>query len=341
MIWRFEQELRDMKDSSPYRSERERAGILLTLARSGLSQRGIARVLGHAPSYVNATIARFRDEGLPGLSERRGGYNRLPKRNEIMALLPQLVAGSPGDFGWNRSTWSVELVALEVERQLGVKVSRPHMGRMLKEARCRRIRPRPTIALTPADSDEKAAALNAELARLPETDVVLYQDEVDIHLNPKSGPDWMPPKIRKNLVTPGQNCKRYIAGAYAPQTGDLITTEGVSKNSDLFIALLRKLPCEFPDVGTIHLVCDNYIIHKSKKTLAAVAELKGKIKLHFLPPYSPQHNPIERVWWDLHAHVTRNHRHSDIEGLMDGVRRYLRLYDDVGVDAASLSRMAA
>lgn len=133
-----------------------------------------------------------------------------------MELLPRLVAGIPGDYGWSRSTWSVELVALEVERQLDIKVSRPHMGRMLKEARCRRIRPRPQIALTPPDADEQVAALDAELAQLPETDIVLYEDEIDIHLNPKSGPDWMPPGIRKDLVTPGQNCKRYIAGAYAP-----------------------------------------------------------------------------------------------------------------------------
>ena len=33
--------------------------------------------------------------------------------------------------------------------------------------------------------------------------------------------------------------------------------------------------------------------------------LGGKIVLHYLPPYSPDFNPIERVWWDLHAAVTR------------------------------------
>lgn len=329
-----------MRDQSEYRSERNRAIILLTLARSGLSRRGVARVLGHAPSYVNETVKRFRDGGLAALSERRGGYNQLARRDEIMELLPELVANSPGDYGWMRSTWSVELIALEVERQLGTKVSRPHMGRMLAEAGCRRIRPRPTIALTPADADEQVAVLRAELDKLPETDVILYEDEVDIHLNPKPGPDWMPPGTRKPRVTPGKNAKHYIAGAYDRETGDLLTVDGTSKSSDLFIELLRLLLATYA-TGTIHLILDNYIIHKSKKTQAFVAKAKGRIQLHFLPPYCPQYNLIERVWWDLHEHITRNHRHSDIDKLMAATRVYLRRYDDIGVHGASLAREAA
>lgn len=329
-----------MKDWSEYRSERARANILLTLARSGLSRRGVAHAIGHAPSYVNDTVKRFRSDGLEGLSERRGGHNRLERRDEIMKLLPELVAKSPSDYGWTRSTWSVELVALEVERQLGTKVSRPHMGRMLAEAKCRRIRPRPMIALTPADADERVAALHAELDQMPDTDVILYEDEVDIHLNPKPGPDWMPPGVRKPLVTPGQNAKQYIAGAFDPETGDLHTVEGVSKSSDLFIQLLKVLLVAFPE-GTIHLILDNYIIHKSKKTQAFIANAGGRIRLHFLPPYSPKHNSIERVWWNLHEHVTRNHRHPDIGSLMAATRAYLQRYHDVGVHRASLAREAA
>lgn len=329
-----------MKDWAEYRSERARANILLTLARSGLSRRGLARALGHAPSYVNETVKRFRGDGLEGLRERRGGYKKLARRDEIIKLLPDLVAKSPSDYGWARSTWSVELIALEVQRQLGTEVSRPHMGRMLAEAGCRRIRPRPSIALTPPDADEQVAALHAELDHLPDTDVILYEDEVDIHLNPKPGPDWMPPGTRKLRITPGKNAKRYIAGAYDPATGDLLTAESGGKSSDLFIQLLEVLLVAYP-TGTIHLILDNYIIHKSKKTQAFIAKTKNRIQLHFLPPYCPQHNAIERVWWDLHEHVTRNHRHPDIDRLMAATRSYLRWYDEAGVHGASLARAAA
>ncbi len=65
------------------------------------------------------------------------------------------------------------------------------------------------------------------------------------------------------------------------------------------------------------------MVHDSKITRAAVAELGGRVKLHFLPPYCPQANRIERVWLDLHANVTRNHRCGDIDELMQQVSRYL------------------
>ncbi|MFT7583020.1 MAG: transposase [Myxococcota bacterium] len=339
-IRKDEQELELVRDESGYRSEWKRAQVLLALGNSGLSQRGVGRALGHAPSYVNETVRRYRAEGLHGLRELRGRNTKLRRRSEILALLPELVAGSPRDHGWNRSTWSVEVVALEVERQLCVRVSRTHTGRLLRLTGCRRVTPKPTIALAPKDHLEQAIALQVTLAKVGARDIVLYSDEVDIHLNPKVGPDWMPHGVRKELVTPGRNRKHYIAGAYDPDTERLIAVDGPSKNSLLFIDLVKKLAEIFEDRGTVHLVVDNYIIHKSKITQRALEALGGKVKLHFLPPYCPEYNPIERVWWDLHAHITRNQRHPGIEQLMDQVRQYIAVYTVAGALAASVSRTA-
>ncbi len=51
------------------------------------------------------------------------------------------------------------------------------------------------------------------LATLPPRQVAVYEDEVDIHLNPKIGLDWMGCGQQKEVLTPGQNVKRYLAGA--------------------------------------------------------------------------------------------------------------------------------
>jgi transposase len=50
------------------------------------------------------------------------------------------------------------------------------------------------------------------------------------------------------------------------------------------------------------------------------------IVLHFLPPYCPDANRIERVWQDLHANVTRNHRCKTLNQLLDNARRHLDHY---------------
>ncbi len=100
--------------------------------------------------------------------------------------------------------------------------------------------------------------------------------------------------------------------------------EGTRKCSDLFIALLGKLAKVYADAKVIHVILDNYRIHHSRITRTVVTSAGGKIVLHFLPPYCPSENKIERLWQDLHAEVTRNHRCGSMDELMGNVRRFLR-----------------
>lgn len=75
----------------------------------------------------------------------------------------------------------------------------------------------------------------------------------------------------------------------------------------------------------IHIILDNCKAHTSQKVRRALQEeFQGLFELHFLPPYSPEHNPIERVWGELHDNVTRNHRCKNIEELLEQVQRFLR-----------------
>src|SRR6266853_1342363 len=70
-------------------------------------------------------------------------------------------------------------------------------------------------------------------------------------------------------------------------------------NADVFIEFLRRLM-----VGTknkIFLIVDRGPAHVAKKTKAFVAGLDGKLRLFYLPPYSPDRNPDELVWKHLKA----------------------------------------
>jgi transposase len=142
--------------------------------------------------------------------------------------------------------------------------------------------------------------------------------------NSKIGPDYMLPGQQKKVLTPGKNVKHYVAGAMDVRTGRVIWVDSNRKRSALFIELLKKLDRLYVDKKVIHIILDNYIIHSSKITQKAVMKFKGRIVLHFLPPYCPDDNKIERcVWRDLHANVTRNHTCRDMDELMREVRRYL------------------
>ncbi len=174
--------------------------------------------------------------------------------------------------------------------------------------------------------ERRLAEIRALEARASAEEPVLYEDEVDIHLNPKIGRDWMLRGQQRRVLTPGKNQKFYIAGVLDVESGALHTTGAHKKNAALFCDLLRLVAAAYPRARTIHLVLDNYGVHSARATQNALTALGGRIVLHFLPPYCPDSNRIERVWQDLHANVARNHRCKTMPELLANARRFLTNY---------------
>ena len=107
------------------------------------------------------------------------------------------------------------------------------------------------------------AAIHKALEKCSTEPLVFYEDEVDIHLNPKIGADWQLRGQQKCVVTTGQNEKYYLAGALHSGTGIVSYVGGNSKSSVLFIALLKHLKATYQRAKTVMLIVENYIIHKS------------------------------------------------------------------------------
>jgi transposase len=293
---------------------------------NGRSAYQTAEVLEVHNTTVYRVAKRFREHGEWGLWDARedNGVTKLDER--FLSLLYETVRATPQRYGWRRPTWTRELLVETMVRQTGIRIHVTTMSRALALVKARRGRPRPTVACpwAKAAKTRRLNALRQLVATLPHRHVAVYEDEVDIHLNPKIGLDWMVRGQQKEVRTPGQNVKRYLAGALDARSGQLIWVEGERKTSALFIMLLRQLLEVYKQAPVIHVILDNYRIHDSKIVRVALAGCGGRIKLHFLPPYCPNDNKIERVWQDLHAHVTRNHRCREMTSLMIEVRYYLR-----------------
>jgi transposase len=284
-----------------------------------------AEVLGVHNTTVYRVAGRFKAHGEWGLWDAREDNGPTKLDDRFLTRLHRVVRGTPTQYGWRRPTWTRELLVETMARLSGVRVHVTTMSRALAMVHARRGRPRPIVAC-PWGEAAKTRRLNAIrrlIATLPRGEVAVYEDEVDIHLNPKIGLDWMARGQQKEVLTPGQNAKRYLAGALDAHSGRLLWVEGERKTSALFIALLERLRETYRWAPVIHVILDNYRIHDSKIVRAALAGFGDRIRLHFLPPYCPQANKIERVWEDLHANVTRNHRRPKIETLMSDVRYYL------------------
>jgi transposase len=331
---RWRQTMRRTKDA-----DLRRRYQIVWLWTEGFTKRDIAQMLCCHRNTVAKVLKTFQDKGELGLVDGRVGNGPTKVTSTFVNRVEHLVAGSP-DPQWNHTTWTEELLTLVLAEETGIEVSVSTLCRVLKRLKARKGRPRPGLRCPwPAwKRQRRLRELRKLIETLPPQEIALFEDEVDIHLNPKIGPDWMLPGTQKEVVTPGQNQKRYIAGVIRAWGKDLLWVSGPSKRSALFIQLVEKLCAQFPSYQILHLIVDNYIIHTSQITQKAIAAKKGKVQCHFLPPYCPQHNPIERLWRDLHASVTRNHRSQTIEQLMTHVANFL---DNVWTDCQEDSPMPA
>lgn len=289
----------------------------------------VARMLGCAVSTVSTTASRYLDKGLIGLFDCRANNGSRKVDDAFLQRLVKLLEHCPQHFGWQRPTWTRELLCLEMQQQGFPPVAVCTMGRALCSIGARLGSPKPVV-LCPWEKQRKRRVLR-RIRRLAKSatasEPVYFSDEVDIHLNPKIGKDWMLRRQQRRVVTPGKNRKYYLAGALNARTGKLVCVGHESKSSPLFCMLLWRL-ATLHRKARIHLIIDNYCIHKSLCTNRVIRDLKGRIVLHFLPPYCPDDNRIERVWRDLHACVTRNHRCKTLKQLLRYVVTFVEAYND-------------
>ena len=301
----------------------------VALLGAGKSSPTVADIVCVAVSTVVRAAHAYLAGGVEALYDKRLRNGRPKADGPFRARVTAMLRGTPEDFGWSRPTWTRELLCRQAEREGRPAVSVSTMGRVLARIGARLGTPKPVV-LCWWKRDARLARL-AEIHALEEgasaAEPVLYGDEGDVHLNPKIGRDWMLPGQQRRIVTPGKNEKFYLAGALDVRTGTLHTTGLAHKGAALFCELLRQLAKHYgPKVKRIHLIVDNYGIHSARATQRTLEELGGRIVLHFLPPYCPDANRIERVWQDFHANVTRNHRCKTMKALLGKARDYLQHY---------------
>jgi len=140
---------------------------------------------------------------------------------------------------------------------------------------------------------EKVNKYLQEIAQLNKDDFV-YIDESGIGKDTIQMDFWMKKGEIKKVKVAGKRAKRINAIAAS-------TTKGIqapflydgSCNSDLFIQYVEAVLCPILKPGQV-VIMDNASFHKAKKVKELIEE--KHCRLIYLPPYSPEHNPIEHYW---------------------------------------------
>ena len=215
---------------------RRATAVLLVL--KGKAKSEVARLLQAGRSSVIRWVKWYESAGIDGLISKRTGRPPVQPKGLLIDVLKLLIERKPRDLGYQRSRWSTELLSLVIKRALGLVVHSSTIRRLLPKAGIVWRRAAPTLRIKDPVKAEKMAAIYEALTNCSADHPVFYEDEVDIHLNPKIGADWGYKGKQRLVVTPGQNKKHYLAGALHSKTSQISYVGSTSKSSELFISLM-------------------------------------------------------------------------------------------------------
>ena len=296
---------------------------ILLLLDDGYTWEEVGAALYRSSRTIDRWVKRFHAEGVEGVAGHKLGRPFRLDPDCLGVVLYWVTAKLPKDFGFLRSRWTCGVLALLLWSRHGLDVSPETVRRWLHRGAMVYRRPRPTVGPEDEQREAKLERLRALLAELPADETVVWEDEADINTNPEIGRMWMRRGKQAEIPTPGTNDKCYVAGSIHWRTGMVFATEGPKRDEELFLAHLEDLRHRLRRYRKIHVICDCASFHHSSAVQEYLAKYRDRIELEMLPAYSPDANPMERIWWLLREHITRNHRCHDLGELMGMVMAYL------------------
>lgn len=298
---------------------------ILLLCAKGRTPSEIAESLCCSRSSVYRTVAAYRHRKIGYCRAETAAAGVVPVLRSWQRSLLALLKRTPQAYGWCRTRWSCQTLALQLAAGRTYQVSRETIRRTLHSLGYAWKRARHVARDDDPDRVSKLARIRHLCETLPKNAALFFADELDIHLLPKLGSEWMLKGTQTEVMTPGKNQKNYLAGALNQATGKLLGVINERKNRWLFIDLLKKIERVYPaqKFARIYVVVDNYCIHTAKAVQAWLGA-HPRFELVYLPSYCPQANPIERAFGDVHDKCTRNHKRKRITELVADVGWHLK-----------------
>jgi transposase len=137
---------------------------------------------------------------------------------------------------------------------------------------------------------------------------------MEIHRHPALTRMWSRRGRQPEVPAPGKNEKRTVYGGLDYTTGKFTYTVSTSKCGSEFIVFLTALLAAY--VGRrICLVCDNGRFHDTKAVREFLDRHRDRIRIYWLPPYSPSLNLIERFWGHLKRTILANVLYQTVDDL--------------------------
>jgi transposase len=296
-------------------ARRANALVLLDL---GMSYRQVAAVLLIDDDTVRQWRAIFETEGVEGLAGFHFGGRQAFLTDEQEAELSAWVAA--------RVPRTTREVGSFIEQRFGVSfASRSGLIALLHRLGFVHRKPEALSSkMDPQTQRQFIAAYESILNHLSADEMVMFADAVHPVHGARPVGCWVRPGVELAVEQMTGRDHLNIHGALDLQSGQtqMLLVDRVDAQSTL--ALLAAIERQFPTKRRIHVFADNARCHHAKLVRQWLSRPGYRIRLHFIPPYCPHLNPIERLWGAMHKAITHNRCSATLRRFQTEVLTFLR-----------------
>ena len=268
--------------------------LLACLGRKrGHSIRRIAKDLETAYPAIRDWLLRMRDRGLKGRFNARSKRRRAGLPLQIIRTVRRRLKRSPKKCSFETGSWQMDMATGMIRKEFGVAVRARTLRRIGFSRRKDRYVPYRSVSKERQEEFKREVRGRASQRRADGM-AVFAEDEAAVQRSQNPAYGWRPTGGREQVRASFSRESVRIFGAMSQ--GGLLIKIVESTNSETFREFLEEIRRDRP---RLFMVLDNASYHKSKAVREYVEPAGGDAGLEFLPPYTPQLNPVETVWRDL------------------------------------------
>jgi len=294
--------------------------------QGGQSPEAVAKALGISRGTIYGWMAKYRSGGWSALDARKRG-GRPPKLDakSMRWIYMTVTMKNPMQLKFTFALWTARMIGEMIRKRFGIVLSKASVCRLLTQ-----------MGLTPQRPVWRAYQQKPEavqrwlrieyprIRKLAQTAKarVFFGDEAGIRSDHHAGTTWAAKGQTPVVSSTGARFGMNMISAVSAQGEFRFMIVPGRVNAGEFINFIKRLL-----VGAermIFLIVDGHPSHKARRVKAFIDSVKDKFRLFFLPPYSPELNPDERVWNDLKNNAVGRQTITSPDQLHGAVLSHLR-----------------
>lgn len=294
--------------------------------QEGQSPEIVAKALGINRVTIYGWLSRYRHGGWGALDAKKRGGRKPKLDGKALQWIYQTVTDkNPLQLKFTFALWTAKMIGQLIYQRFGIKLSKASVCRLLGQLG---LTPqRPVWRAYQQKPEEVQKWLEEEYPRIrrlasEKKALIFFGDEAGVRSDHHAGTTWALKGKTPVVSSTGARFGLNLISAVSAQGEFRFMTVKGRVGAIQFIDFIKRLLHGID--RTVFLIVDGHPVHKAKIVTKFIETVRDRFQLFFLPPYSPELNPDERVWNDLKNNAIGKQAITTTQQLRGAVISHLR-----------------